>query len=68
MTWTLYQSAKDIALEWIWHKMVPGGIVVYDDYGFPSCVGITRYVEEQTLCGDRILIHNLNGHAVVIKR
>jgi O-methyltransferase len=63
----VYQSAKDI-VDWIWHKLVPGGIVVYDDYGFPGCVGITRYVEEQTLCGDRILIHNLNGHAVVIKR
>ena len=29
----VYESAKDI-VDWIWDKMVPGGIMVYDDYGF----------------------------------
>lgn len=62
----VYQSAKDI-IDWIWDKMVVGGIVVYDDYGFMGCDGITRYVEEQRLNKDRLLIHNLNGHAVIIK-
>lgn len=62
----VYQSAKDI-VDWIWDKMVVGGIVVYDDYGFDGCDGITKYVEEQTGCPDRIVLHNLNGHAVVIK-
>jgi O-methyltransferase len=62
----VYQSAKDI-MEWIWPKMVRGGIVVYDDYGFCSCDGVTKCVEEQFLLKDRIIIHNLNGHAVVIK-
>ncbi len=63
----VYESAKDI-VNWIWDKMVPGGIMVYDDYGFNGCVGITKYVEEQTECKDRIVIHNLNGHAIIIKR
>jgi len=63
----VYQSAKDI-VEWIWPKMVRGGIIVYDDYGFASCDGITKYVEEQMLLKDRLVIHNLNGHAVFIKR
>jgi O-methyltransferase len=62
----VYQSAKDVN-EWIWNRLVPGGIVVYDDYGFASCDGITKYVEEQTGMDDRIIIHNLNGHAVVVK-
>jgi len=62
----VYQSAKDI-VEWIWDKMVPGGIMVYDDYGFYGCDGITKYVEEQMVCKDRLVIHNLNGHAVVVK-
>jgi len=48
--------------------MVPGGIIVYDDYGFSSCAGITKYVNEQVMCKDRVVIHNLNGHAIVIKR
>ena len=63
----VYESAKDI-VNWIWDKMVPGGIMVYDDYGFSTCDGITKYVEEQTMCKDKIVIHNLNGHAIIIKR
>lgn len=62
----VYQSAKEI-VDWIWDKMVPGGIIVYDDYGFYGCQGITKYVEEQTLCEDRVVIHNLNGHAIILK-
>jgi O-methyltransferase len=62
----VYESAKDI-VDWIWDKMVPGGITVYDDYGFHSCDGITRYVEEQMKCKDRLVIHNLNGHAIIVK-
>ncbi|MDD4870777.1 MAG: macrocin O-methyltransferase [Kiritimatiellae bacterium] len=62
----VYESAKGIT-EWIWDRIVVGGIVVYDDYGFASCDGITRFVEEQINCPDRIVIHNLNGHAVVVK-
>ena len=62
----VYQSAKD-SVEWLWDRMVPGGIVVYDDYGFRGCDGITKYVEEQIICRDRLVIHNLNGHAIILK-
>jgi O-methyltransferase len=40
---------------------------VYDDFGFEHCDGIARYVEEQLPEPDRVIIQNLNGHAVVIK-
>ncbi len=62
----VYQSAKDI-VDWIWDKIVIGGIVVYDDYGSRELDGIRKYVEEQRLLKDRLLIHNLNGHAIIIK-
>jgi O-methyltransferase len=62
----VYQSAKDV-MAWVWDRMVPGGIVVYDDYGFRGCEGITKYVNEQVSDVDRMVLHNLNGHAVVIK-
>lgn len=62
----VYQSAQDI-VHWIWPKMCVGGVIVYDDYGFFGCDGITRHVEEQLPCTDRMIIHNLNGHAVVVK-
>jgi O-methyltransferase len=62
----VYRSAKDV-MAWIWERMVPGGIVVYDDYGFRGCEGITKYVNEQLTERDRLVLHNLNGHAIVIK-
>jgi O-methyltransferase len=62
----IYESAKNI-VDWIWDKMVPGGIFVYDDYGFMGCDGITKYVNEQIDLKDRMVIYNLNGHAIVIK-
>ena len=62
----VYESAKGVN-EWVWPKMVHGGIVVYDDYGFMACDGVTQYVNEQKDYNDRIVTHNLNGHAVVIK-
>ncbi len=61
-----YESAKDI-MDWLWDRLVPGGVVVYDDYGFQWTPGITKYVNEQTNEADRLVLHNLNGHAIVIK-
>ena len=62
----VYQSAREVN-EWVWERLLPGGIVVYDDYGFEACDGITKCVEEQRQCEDRVVFHNLNGHAVVVK-
>lgn len=62
----VYQSAKDI-FDWIWQRMPVGGIVVYDDYGASGCEGITNLVNAQSGERDRIVVHNLNGHAVVVK-
>ncbi len=62
----VYQSARD-ASEWLWPRLVVGGVIVYDDYGFEGCSGITEHVNEQTSSADRLVLHNLNGHAVVVK-
>jgi O-methyltransferase len=62
----VYSSARDV-MAWIWDRMVPGGIVVYDDYGYGQCPGITKFVNEQVDESDRLVLHNLNGHAIVIK-
>jgi O-methyltransferase len=62
----VYRSAVDV-LAWAWPRMPVGGIVVYDDYGFLRCDGIARHVDEQRGLPDRVVLHNLNGHAVVVK-
>lgn len=61
-----YQSARNVD-EWVWHRLVPGGIVVYENYGSEACDGVTRCVGEQRDRDDRVVFHNLNGHAVVVK-
>jgi len=43
-------------------------MAVYDDYGWDTTPGIARYVDSQLQLKDRIVLHNLNGHAIVIKR
>jgi O-methyltransferase len=62
----VYHSAKDIT-EWLWNKLTIGGMIVYDDYGFFGYAGVTTYVEEQRHALDRLVLYNLNGHAVIIK-
>jgi O-methyltransferase len=62
----VYRSAKE-SVEWLWPRLVIGGIMVYDDYGFQGCEGIARVVNEQRNDADRVVIHNLNGHAIVVK-
>jgi O-methyltransferase len=62
----VYESAKDV-VAWVWPKLVLGGIIVFDDYGFASCNGVTNLVNEYKLLNDRIVLHNLNGHAIIVK-
>lgn len=62
----VYNSAKDI-VNWIWDKLIPGGVIVFDDYGFHYCDGITRFVNELKQDNNKLVIHNLNGHAIVVK-
>lgn len=63
----VFESARDVLL-WAAPRLVRGGVVVFDDYGFYGCEGVTRMVNEFVAenLGYRFL-HNLNGHAVQIK-
>lgn len=61
-----YRSAKDV-FNWVWPRLVSGGIIIFDDYGSKSCNGITEFVNERSEEKDRLMIHNLNGHAILIK-
>ncbi len=64
----VYQSAVDI-IAWIYPKLSKGGALVFDDYGFRGCNGITYLVNELRMEVDKWLyIYNLNGHAILIKR
>ncbi len=63
----VYESAKDI-FNWVWPKMIVGGVVVFDDYGFAACAGITQLVNELAAAlPEAFFVHNLNGHGLFIK-
>jgi O-methyltransferase len=61
----VFKSAK-LILEYVWPRLSVNGIVVFDDYGFISCNGVTKLVNEVKLDNCK-MIYNLNGHAIFIK-
>jgi O-methyltransferase len=62
----VYSSAKGV-WEWIQPYLGPRSIVVFDDYGFISCSGVTKFVNEIKEDSSYHFVHNLNGHAIFIK-
>jgi O-methyltransferase len=60
-----FLSAKDI-VDFVWPRITKGGAIVFDDYGFFGCEGITKFVNQLHL-KDAIFIYNLNGHGLLIK-
>ena len=63
----VYESAKDV-FDWAWPRLAEGGMVIFDDYGCPATPGVTQFVNERRIEADRLMLHNLNGHAILIKR
>ena len=61
-----YNSAKEV-VNWIWDRLSTGGIIVFNDYGFPMTRGITRLVNEYRKDSDKVVVHNFNGNGIIIK-
>lgn len=60
-----YRSAQDV-FTFVWPRLAVKGVVVFDDYGFLGCEGITRMVDEID-CHDCIKIYNLTGQCILVK-
>jgi O-methyltransferase len=63
----VYASSKGVC-EWLWPRLLPGGVVVFDDYGMRGTEGVQRFVNEWRHRDDLNFLYNLNGHAVFIKK
>ena len=63
----VYESGK-LILDWCRPRMSPNGVIVFDDYGFLSTDGITKLVNEKFIGDEFLVVHNLNGHAILVKR
>jgi O-methyltransferase len=62
----VHESAR-VVFDWVWPRMGAGGVVVFDDYGFRACPGITMLCDDLRARQDLVFVHNLNGHAVLVK-
>jgi O-methyltransferase len=63
----LYEATLG-ALEYFYHRLVPGGMLVCDDYGFTTCPGATRAVDEFMAGRPEPIIHLPTGQGLVIRR
>jgi hypothetical protein len=50
----------------VWPATPIGGIVVFDDDGFDNCSGIAELVDGSIGLTDRIIVHNLNRHVLMV--
>lgn len=62
----LYKSVLD-CIEFVYPRLAPGGIIVFDDYGFPGCVRAREAVDLAFATLPEKPIYLPTGQAVVIK-
>jgi len=62
----VYQSIKDCC-EFIYPRLNGGGWLVFDDYGFPSCAGGKRAIDEFFAGKPEVPIVLPTGQAIVVK-
>ncbi|MGA0530515.1 TylF/MycF/NovP-related O-methyltransferase [Hansschlegelia sp. KR7-227] len=62
----LYEPTRD-ALEFFWPRLVPGGVVVCDDYGSRKCPGAKRAFDEYFADGRGRLMELTTVQALVFK-
>lgn len=62
----VHNSARD-TFNWVWPRLVQNGVVVFDDYGFASCAGVTEFVNKIKNDKDKLFMYNASGQAVIVK-
>lgn len=62
----IYQSVWDCCV-WFYNRMVPGGVMIFDDYGTKSCHGAKVAVDEFFSNKTEAVIYSPSTQALVIK-
>jgi O-methyltransferase len=62
----LYKSVLD-CVEFVYPRLVPGGMIIFDDYGFPGCVRAREATDKAFESLPEKPIYLPTGQAVVIK-
>jgi rfaE bifunctional protein nucleotidyltransferase chain/domain len=61
-----YQTTLD-AIEFFWPRMVPGGKMLFDDYGWEPCAGVKKAVDEKFAEDERVVFPQ-SFTCVVVKK
>jgi O-methyltransferase len=62
----IYRSVHD-SIDYVYPRLVPGGFLIFDDYGFPSCSGARRAVDEAFADRPEVPLCLPTGQCLVIK-
>ena len=62
----IYQSVKD-SCTFFYSRLESGGIMVFDDYGFPSCPGARKAVDEFFASKPECPVYLPSGQCVVVR-
>ena len=63
----LYQPTLD-SLEFFYNRMNRGGLIVCDDYGYETCPGARKSMDEFVQGKPEIIIHLTTGQGVIVKQ
>jgi hypothetical protein len=63
----LYEPTRE-SLEFLYPRVASGGIIVCDDYGFISCPGAVRAIDEYMAGRPEPVLHCPTGQGVIIKQ
>ena len=62
----LFEPTRE-SIAFFYPRMVPGGVMLFDDYGFVTCPGATRAIDEFTAEHPEPLVHVPTAQAFLIK-
>ena len=62
----LYQPTRD-SFAFFYPRLVPGGVLLCDDYGFATCPGARRAIDEFMADKPEPVVHLPTGQALVVK-
>jgi O-methyltransferase len=62
----LHDAIRD-AITFLYPRLVPGGFLIFDDYGFPSCPGARRAVDEAFADKPEVPLCLPTGQCLVVK-
>jgi O-methyltransferase len=55
-------------MRFFYPRLVPGGVILCDDYGFTTCPGVRRAVDEFMADKPEHVVHVPTGHGFLVKQ